>query len=170
MGQFYLTINTGEIRVDTPIPVRKGGVHCELALSFCLYKNSTYSSKDQYKKLHSKSVISDRAIFPVSVELNQIHPVRQNRNGAKIKSTPTYTILKYYDISAATHTSPIDHTIKEPYTTNNIYQKKVFLHSFQTDNHRKRHSHSPTHPHSRYRPRSHFGNLRQFGITFCTTQ
>lgn len=76
--------------------------------------------------MHSKSVISYRAIFPVSVQLNHIHPLRQNRNGAKIKSTPTYTILKYYDISAATHTSPIDHTIKEPYTTNNIYQKKVF--------------------------------------------
>ena len=72
--------------------------------------------------------LSYRAIFPVSVQLNHIHPLRQNRNGAKIKSTPTHLyhtkILGY--ISSNARTSPIDHTIKEPYTTNNIYQKKVF--------------------------------------------
>lgn len=48
---------SGEIRVVTPIPARKGDVHCDLALSFCLYKNSTYSSKNQYKKWHFQSVI-----------------------------------------------------------------------------------------------------------------
>lgn len=40
---------SGEIRVVTPIPVRKGGVPFGFILSF-LYKNSTYSSKNQYKK------------------------------------------------------------------------------------------------------------------------
>lgn len=72
-------------------------------------------------------LISYRAIFPVSVQLNHIHPLRQNRNGAKIKSTPThlyYTKTLGY-ISSNTQ-KPNNHTIKEPYTTNNIYQKKVF--------------------------------------------
>ena len=71
--------------------------------------------------------VSYRAIFPVSVQLNHIHPLRQNRNGAKIKSTPThlyYTKTLGY-ISSNTQ-KPNNHTIKEPYTTNNIYQKKVF--------------------------------------------
>lgn len=72
-------------------------------------------------------LVSYRAIFPVSVQLNHIHPLRQNRNGAKIKSTPThlyYTKTLGY-ISSNTQ-KPNNHTIKEPYTTNNIYQKKVF--------------------------------------------
>lgn len=72
-------------------------------------------------------LVSYRAIFPVSVQLNHIHPFRQNRNGAKLKSTPThlyYTKILGY-ISSNTQ-KPNNHTIKEPYTTNNIYQKKVF--------------------------------------------
>ncbi len=72
-------------------------------------------------------LVSYRAIFPVSVQLNHIHPLRQNRNGAKLKSTPThlyYTKILGY-ISSNTQ-KPNNHTIKEPYTTNNIYQKKVF--------------------------------------------
>lgn len=88
-------------------------------------------------------LVSYRAIFPVSVQLNHIHPLRQNRNGAKIKSTPThlyYTKTLGY-ISSNTQ-KPNNHTIKEPYTTNNIYQKKSVLHSFRTGRHRKRHSHS----------------------------
>lgn len=172
-------------------------------------------------------LVSYRAIFPVSVQLNHIHPLRQNRNSAKIKSTPAHLyhtkILGY--ISSNAHTSPIDHTIKEPYTTNNIYQKKVFciasrltttekdiptaypyiadctisaqitqtrqpyishqtrtiqryyIISDHSTSPRVQHSqsihpynYSPTHPHSRYRPHSHFRNLRQSGITFCTTQ
>lgn len=72
-------------------------------------------------------IISYRAIFPVSVQLNHIHPLRQNRNDAKLKSTPTHLyhtkILGYISSNAQ---KPNNHTIKEPYTTNNIYQKKVF--------------------------------------------
>ena len=88
-------------------------------------------------------LVSYRAIFPVSVQLNHIHPLRQNRNGAKIKSTPTHLyhtkILGY--ISSNAHISPTDHTIKG-HTRSTTYIRKKILHSFQTDNHRKRHSHS----------------------------
>lgn len=72
-------------------------------------------------------LVSYRAIFPVSVQLDHIHPLRQNRNGAKIKSTPThlYHTKILGNISSNTQ-KPNNHTIKEPYTTNNIYQKKVF--------------------------------------------
>lgn len=72
-------------------------------------------------------LVSYRAIFPVSVQLNHIHPFRQKPNTQMIKSTPTHLyhtkILGYISSNAQ---KPNNHTIKEPYTTNNIYQKKVF--------------------------------------------
>ena len=111
-------------------------------LSF-LYKHSTFGSRNRYKKLHSKSVISYRAIFPVSVQLNRIHPFRQNRNGAKIKSTPTHLyhtkILGY--ISSNTHKPNRPHDQRTIHDQQHISEKSV-LHGFQTSRHRKRHSHS----------------------------
>ena len=65
--------------------------------------------------------------FQSVCSLTTFTPYDKTETAQRLKvPPPTYIILKYYDISAATHTSPIDHTIKEPYTTNNIYQKKVF--------------------------------------------
>ena len=87
--------------------------------------------------------VSYRAIFPVSVQLNHIHPLRQNRNGAKIKSTPTHLYhtktLGY--ISSNTHKPDRPHNQRIIHDQQHISEKSV-LHSFQTDNHRKRHSHS----------------------------
>ena len=109
-------------------------------LSF-LYKHSTFGSRNRYKKLHSKSVISYRAIFPVSVQLNHIHPFRQNRNGAKIKSTPTHLyhtkILGY--ISSNTHKPNRPHDQRTIHDQQHISEKSV-LHGFRTGRHRKRHS------------------------------
>lgn len=88
-------------------------------------------------------IISYRAIFPVSVQLNHIHPLRQNRNDAKLKSTPTHLyhtkILGY--ISSNAHKPDKPHNQRTIHDQQHISEKSV-LHSFQTDNHRKRHSHS----------------------------
>lgn len=88
-------------------------------------------------------LVSYRAIFPVSMQLNHIHPFRQNRNGAKIKSTPTHLyhtkILGY--ISSNAHKPDKPHNQRTIHDQQHISEKSV-LHSFQTDNHRKRHSHS----------------------------
>lgn len=87
--------------------------------------------------------LSYRAIFPVSVQLNHIHPFRQNRNGAKIKSTPTHL----YHTKTLGYISSNAHKPNKPYNQRTIHDQqhiseKSVLHSFQTDNHRKRHSHS----------------------------
>lgn len=134
---------SGEIRVATSqIWQQRGGVPFGFILSF-LYKHSTFGSKIQYKKLHSKSVISYRAIFPVGVQLNHIHPLRQNRNGAKIKSTPTHLyhtkILGY--ISSNAHKPDKPHNQRTIHDQQHTSEKSV-LHSFRTGRHRKRHSHS----------------------------
>lgn len=88
-------------------------------------------------------LVSYRAIFPVSVQLNHIHPLRQNRNDAKLKSTPTHLyhtkILGY--ISSNAHKPDKPHNQRTIHDQQHISEKSV-LHSFQTDNHRKRHSHS----------------------------
>lgn len=88
-------------------------------------------------------LVSYRAIFPVSVQLNHNHPLRQNRNGAKIKSTPTHLyhtkILGYIGNNA--HKPDRPHNQRTIHNQQHISEKSV-LHSFQTDNHRKRHSHS----------------------------
>ena len=118
-------------------------------------------------------LVSYRAIFPVSVQLNHIHPFRQNRNGAKIKSTPTHLyhtkILGY--ISSNTHKPNRPHDQRTIHDQQHISEKSV-LHSFQTDNHRKRHSHSlprynrlynisPDH----HKPDNHTSHSRQNHIT-----
>lgn len=88
-------------------------------------------------------LVSYRAIFSVSVQLNHIHPLRQNRNDAKLKSTPTHLyhtkILGY--ISSNAHKPDKPHNQRTIHDQQHISEKSV-LHSFQTDNHRKRHSHS----------------------------
>ena len=89
-------------------------------------------------------LVSYRAIFPVSVQLNHIHPLRQNRNGAKIKSTPTphlYHTKTLGYISSNAHKPDRPHNQRTIHDQQHISEKSV-LHSFQTDNHRKRHSHS----------------------------
>lgn len=77
------------------------------------------------------------------MQLNHIHPLRQNRNGAKIKSTPTHLyhtkILGY--ISSNTHKPDRPHNQRIIHDQQHISEKSV-LHSFQTGRHRKRHSHS----------------------------
>lgn len=89
-------------------------------------------------------LVSYRAIFPVSVQLNHIHPLRQNRNGAKIKSTPTphlYHTKTLGYISSNVHKPDKPHNQRTIHDQQHISEKSV-LHSFQTDNHRKRYSHS----------------------------
>lgn len=88
-------------------------------------------------------LVSYRAIFPVSVQLNHIHPFRQKPNTQMIKSTPTHLyhtkILGY--ISSNAHKPDKPHNQRTIHDQQHISEKSV-LHSFQTDNHRKRHSHS----------------------------
>lgn len=89
-------------------------------------------------------LVSYRAIFPVGVQLNHIHHFRQNRNGAKIKSTPTphlYHTKTLGYISSNAHKPDKPHNQRIIHDQQHISEKSV-LHSFQTDNHRKRHSHS----------------------------
>ena len=114
-------------------------------------------------------LISYRAIFPVSVQLNHIHPLRQNRNGAKLKSTPThlyYTKILWY-IGSNAHKPDRPHNQRTIHDQQHISEKSV-LHSFQTSRHRKRHSHSlprynrlynirPDH----HRPENHISHSRQ---------
>ena len=88
-------------------------------------------------------LVSYRAIFPVSVQLNHIHPFRQNRNGAKLKSTPThlyYTKILWY-IGSNAHKPDRPHNQRTIHDQQHISGKSV-LHSFRTGRHRKRHSHS----------------------------
>lgn len=88
-------------------------------------------------------LVSYRAIFPVSVQLNHIHPFRQNRNGAKLKSTPThlyYTKILWY-IGSNAHKPDRPHNQRTIHDQQHISEKSV-LHSFQTSRYRKRHSHT----------------------------
>ena len=88
-------------------------------------------------------LVSYRAIFPVSVPLNPIHPFRQNRNGAKLKSTPThlyYTKILWY-IGSNAHKPDRPHNQRTIHDQQHISEKSV-LHSFQTSRYRKRHSHT----------------------------
>lgn len=88
-------------------------------------------------------LVSYRAIFPVSVQLNHIHPFRQNRNGAKLKSTPThlyYTKILWY-IGSNAHNPDRPHNQRTIHDQQHISEKSV-LHSFQTSRYRKRHSHT----------------------------
>ena len=88
-------------------------------------------------------LVSYRAIFLVSVQLNHIHPLRQNRNGAKIKSTPTHlyhTKILWY-IGSNAHKPDRPHNQRTIHDQQHISEKSV-LHSFQTSRYRKRHSHT----------------------------
>ena len=80
-------------------------------------------------------LVSYRAIFPVSVQLNHIHPFRQNRNGAKLKSTPThlyYTkILEY--ISSNTHKPNIPHNQRIIHDQQHISEKRFCIASRLAD-------------------------------------
>lgn len=66
--------------------------------------------------------------FQSVCSLTTFTPYDKTETAQRLKVPPPYLyhtkILGY--ISSNARTSPIDHTIKEPYTTNNIYQKKVF--------------------------------------------
>lgn len=66
--------------------------------------------------------------FQSVCSLTTFTPYDKTETAQRLKVPPPYPyhtkILGY--ISSNARTSPIDHTIKEPYTTNNIYQKKVF--------------------------------------------
>ena len=88
-------------------------------------------------------LVSYRAIFPVSVQLNHIHPFRQNRNGAKLRSTPThlyYTKILWY-IGSNAHKPDRPHNQRTIHDQQHISEKSV-LHSFQTSRYRKRHPHT----------------------------
>lgn len=80
-------------------------------------------------------IISYRAIFPVSVQLNHIHPLRQNRNGAKIKSTPTHlyhTKLLGY-ISSNAHKPDRPHNQKIIHDQQHISEKAFCIASRLAD-------------------------------------
>lgn len=74
-------------------------------------------------------LVSYRAIFPVSVQLNHIHPLRQNRNGAKIKSTPTHLyhtkILGY--ISSNAHKPDRPHNQRTTHNQQHISEKRFCI-------------------------------------------
>ncbi len=74
-------------------------------------------------------LVSYRAIFPVSVQLNHIHPLRQNRNGAKIKSTPTHLyhtkILGY--ISSNAHKPDKPHNQRTIHDQQHISEKRFCI-------------------------------------------
>ena len=104
------------------------------------------------------------------MQLNHIHPLRQNRNGAKIKSTPTlpisYSNTRIYQ-QQRPHKPDRPHNQRTIHDQQHISEKSV-LHSFQTSRHRKRHSHSlprynrlynnrPDH----HRPENHISHSRQ---------